>query len=49
MNYLAALEPACDLPSLSEAVSKGTALRLEPGVPLETDLTATVFRGPFNS
>lgn len=47
MNYLAALEPACDLPSLSEAVSKGTALRLEPGVPLETDLTATVFQGPF--
>jgi uncharacterized protein DUF4432 len=44
MNYLIALEPACDLPSLSEAVRRGTALRLEPGVPLETELIAAAYK-----
>jgi hypothetical protein len=44
MNYLIALEPACDLPSLSEAVRRGTALRLEPGVPLETELIAAAYQ-----
>jgi uncharacterized protein DUF4432 len=43
--YLAALEPACDLPSLSRAVARSTAIRLEPGVPLTTRLEATVFTG----
>ena len=36
MNYLVALEPAVELPSLEEAARRGTALTLEPGVPFET-------------
>ncbi|HXN21724.1 MAG TPA: DUF4432 family protein [Candidatus Dormibacteraeota bacterium] len=47
MNYLAALEPACDLPSLKEAAARGTAIRIEPGRSVETELEATVFRSPL--
>jgi hypothetical protein len=41
--YLIALEPACDLPSLASAAARGTAIRLEPRVPLTTRFEATVF------
>lgn len=44
MNYLAALEPACDLPSLSDAATRGTALRLDRGETLETEFVASVFQ-----
>jgi hypothetical protein len=47
MNYLAALEPAVELPSLEEAAGRGTALTLEPGVPFETEFEATAFRSPL--
>ncbi len=47
MNYLIALEPACDLPSLSEAAGRGTALRLAAGAQIETELEATIFREPL--
>lgn len=43
MPHLLALEPACDLPSLSEAVERGTACVLEGGEELQTTLEATVF------
>lgn len=46
MNYLLAIEPACDLPSLAEAARRGTALKLAAGEKLETALEATVFRQP---
>ena len=46
MTYLAALEPACDLPSLTDAAERGTALKLESGVALETELVATAFTSP---
>jgi hypothetical protein len=42
-HFLAALEPACDLPSLSEAVARGTALHLEGGESVETTMEATAF------
>jgi hypothetical protein len=47
MNYLIALEPACELPSLSEAVRRGTAHRLAAGAQIETELEATIFRAPL--
>jgi hypothetical protein len=47
MNYLAALEPASALPSLAEAASKGEALTITPGIPLETTIEATAFRRPL--
>jgi hypothetical protein len=47
MNYLAAFEPASSLPSLAEAASKGEALSITPGVPLETAIEATAFRRPL--
>jgi Domain of unknown function (DUF4432) len=43
--YLIALEPACDLPSLDQAVASGKAIRLEPNMPLTTRFEATVFSG----
>jgi hypothetical protein len=46
-NYAVALEPACDLPSLSEAARKGTAIVLDPGAPLETTFEATAFCEPL--
>ena len=42
-HFLAALEPACDLPSLSEAVGRGTALALESGETIETAIEAIAF------
>lgn len=39
-NYLVAFEPACGLFSLSEAAKEGTALRLQPGEPLQTTFQA---------
>jgi galactose mutarotase-like enzyme len=42
-HFLAALEPACDLPSLAEAAKRGTALALEGGETLETTIEATTF------
>jgi len=47
MNYLAALEPACDLPSLSKAAAEGSALCLEPGGTQQVELEATVFLKPL--
>ena len=47
MNYMAALEPASDLPSLAEAARKGTALSLTPGEMMETELEATAFITPL--
>ncbi|HVF29076.1 MAG TPA: DUF4432 family protein, partial [Pyrinomonadaceae bacterium] len=47
MNYMAALEPACDLPSLAEAARMGTALSLTPGEIMETELEATAFTAPL--
>jgi len=47
MNYLAAMEPAVELPSLEEAARRGTALTLEPGVPFATEFEATAFRSPL--
>jgi len=47
MNYMAALEPACDLPSLAEAARKGTALSLAAGEMMETELEATAFTTPL--
>ncbi len=38
-----ALEPACDLPSLSEAAARGTAITLAPGQTVTTRLEATLF------
>jgi hypothetical protein len=46
-NYAVALEPACDLPSLSEAARKGTAIVLQPAAPLETAFEATAFCEPL--
>jgi hypothetical protein len=45
MNYLAALEPACDLPSLDSAAASGRAIVLQPGQPVRTRIEATAFRG----
>jgi len=42
-HFLAALEPACDLPSLSAAVKRGTALSLDGGETIETTMEATAF------
>jgi len=47
MNYLAALEPASSLPSLADAASRGKALTVTPGIPLETTIEATAFRKPL--
>lgn len=47
MNYLVALEPACDLPSLAAAESRKMALRLRPGAKMETNLEATAFVRPL--
>jgi hypothetical protein len=44
-HFLAALEPACGLPSLREAVEHGTALELEGGEMIETTIEATAFDG----
>lgn len=43
LPYLLALEPACDLPSLAEAQTKGSALVLAPGKSIRTKLEASVF------
>lgn len=40
-HFLAALEPACDLPSLSEAAARGTAIELEGSESIETTMEAT--------
>jgi hypothetical protein len=42
-HFLAALEPACDLPSLNEAAKRGTAIAIAPGNSLETTFEATAF------
>lgn len=42
-HFLAALEPACDLPSLAEAAQRGTALTLDAGESLETSFEASIF------
>jgi hypothetical protein len=42
-HFLAALEPACDLPSLSDAVKRGTALSLDGGETIETTMEAIAF------
>ena len=42
-HFLAALEPACDLPSLAAAAQRGTALALDTGESLETRFEATIF------
>jgi hypothetical protein len=42
-HFLAALEPACDLPSLAGAAQRGTALALDPGESLETHFEAAIF------
>lgn len=47
MNYLAALEPASELPSISYASGRNTALRLPAGGSIETELEATAFRSPL--
>lgn len=44
-HFLAALEPACDLPSLSDAVARGTAISLDAGTSVSTTFEATVFSG----
>jgi hypothetical protein len=41
-HFLAALEPACDLPSLSEAVARGTAIALAGGAEITTTLEASI-------
>lgn len=46
-NYLVALEPVCDLPSLSEAARKGTAIKLAAGASLQTEWEATAFTAPL--
>jgi hypothetical protein len=40
---MVALEPACDLPSLAEAVARGTAIVLAPGQTIATRIEATLF------
>ncbi|GAB3064708.1 DUF4432 family protein [Stenotrophomonas tumulicola] len=45
MPHLLALEPASDLPSLSESVRRGTAITLGGGESRYTELEATVFGG----
>jgi hypothetical protein len=47
MNYLVALEPAVDLPSLEDAALRGTALSLEPALPFNTSFEATAFQRPL--
>ena len=42
-EYIVALEPACALPSLAEAVQDGTAIVLQPQTSLSTRLEATLF------
>jgi hypothetical protein len=44
-HFLAALEPACDLPSLSDAAARGTAIVLDGGAAVSTTFEATVFSG----
>jgi hypothetical protein len=46
-HYLAALEPANDLPSLAEAVGRGTAFHLDPLQSIETAWEATAFDAPL--
>jgi hypothetical protein len=47
MHYLAALEPANDLPSLSHAVARGTATVLSAGASTSTTWEATAFSQPL--
>ena len=42
-HFLAALEPASDLPSLSESVASGSAIALESGGTIQTTIEATAF------
>ena len=42
-HFLAALEPASDLPSLSGSVAQGTAIALEAGRTIQTTIEATAF------
>jgi hypothetical protein len=44
-HYLAALEPACDLPSLSAAAARGTAFRIEPGQCVHAKFDAVLSTG----
>jgi hypothetical protein len=44
-HFLAALEPACDLPSLSDAVARGTAISLNAGAAVSATFEVTVFSG----
>lgn len=46
-HYLAALEPASDLPSISYSVRAGTAIKLEPSQELSTQWEATAFTSPL--
>jgi hypothetical protein len=47
MHYLAALEPANDLPSLARAVERGTATILHPGATTSATWEATAFDRPL--
>jgi hypothetical protein len=40
---MVALEPACDLPSLSDAAARGKAIVLAPGQTVATRIEATLF------
>ena len=46
-HFLAALEPACDLPSLAEAAKHGTAIQLQPHGSIEAMFEASVTTGAF--